>query len=125
MPESRQGLEKLDLLVVADPHPTTWACWRAQERHLSAADLHASSRWRRLAYRLDRSIQWGRADRQAIFESKDDYDVMYMLGQEVRLRRHACSEHQGRERAVSARTSCARSTVAAGRPVIAASHRSA
>src|SRR3546814_12597214 len=25
MPESVKALEKLDLLVVADPHPTTWA----------------------------------------------------------------------------------------------------
>ena len=42
MPEVAKGIEKLDLLVVADPHPTTWAvALRAQERHLSAADLHA------------------------------------------------------------------------------------
>ena len=25
MPEAAKGIEKLDLLVVADPHPTTWA----------------------------------------------------------------------------------------------------
>src|SRR5947207_15970242 len=25
IPESLRGLQKLDLLVVADPHPTTWA----------------------------------------------------------------------------------------------------
>jgi len=30
IPESLKGLKKLDLLVVADPHPTTWAALAVQ-----------------------------------------------------------------------------------------------
>ena len=41
IPEAVKGLEKLDLLVVADPHPTTFAALGdRQGQHLPAADLH-------------------------------------------------------------------------------------
>ena len=65
MPEAAKGIEKLDLLVVADPHPTTWAVLsRAQERHVSVADLHAV-RDQRLAHGIQPLDPMGRADRQA------------------------------------------------------------
>ena len=65
MPEAAKGIEKLDLLVVGDPHPTTWAALeRAQERHLSAADLHAV-RDVGLAHGVEPLAAMGRADRQA------------------------------------------------------------
>jgi len=42
MPEAAKGIEALELLVVADPHPTTWAVLgeRKDNQHLSPADLH-------------------------------------------------------------------------------------
>ena len=67
IPESMKAMAKLDLLVITDPHPTTWARCRsrpAQGRHLSAAGLHPV-RDLRLARRVQPLDAMGRADRQA------------------------------------------------------------
>ena len=126
MPEAAKGLEKLDLLVVADPHPTTWAVLGgAQERHLPAADLHQLET-RRLAHGVEPLDAVGRADRQADLRIEGRLRGHVPARQEARLRRPDVQEHQGREqRCRWPRTSCARSTAAAGRPAIAASRRSA
>ncbi len=68
-----------------------------QERHLSAAGLH-QLRDERVAHRLEPLAAMGRADRPPVFESKNDYDVMYMLATQARLRRPDVQEHQGRQR---------------------------
>ena len=84
MPEAAKGIEKLDLLVVADPHPTTWAVLaRAQERHLPAADLRPATRCDGSRTASNRSIQWGEQIVKPIFESKDDYEVMYLLAKKL------------------------------------------
>ena len=126
MPQAQKGIETLELLVVADPHPTTWAALApdAQERHLSAADRH-QLRDHGLAHGVQPRDPVGRADRQADLrvEGRQRGDVSPR--QEARLRRPDVQEHQGREqRAGAPRTSCARSTAAAGRPATAASRRS-
>ena len=97
IPEASKGIEKLDLLVVADPVPTTWAVHgRAQGQHLPAADRH-QLRDRRLAHRLEPLDPVGRADRQADLrvEGRQRGDVP--AGEEARLRRQDVQEHQGRE----------------------------
>ena len=83
MPEAAKGIEKLDLLVVADPVPTTWAVLsRAQGQHLPAADRHQlRDRGSRTA--SNRSIQWGEQIVKPIFESKDDNEVMYLLAKKL------------------------------------------
>ena len=78
MPEAAKGLEKLELLVVADPHPDhLGGARRAQERHLSAADLHAVRDATGSRTASNRSLQWGEQIVKPIFESKNDYEVMY------------------------------------------------
>jgi len=70
MTEMVKGLEKLELLVVADPHPTTFRRdLGAQEWHLSAASLHAvRDLW--LAHRVQPFAAVGRAGRQADLRSR-------------------------------------------------------
>ena len=96
-PEVAKGIEKLDLLVVADPHPTTWAVLsRAQERHLPAADLHQFE-MRRLAHGVEPLAPVGRADRQADLRVEGRLRGDVSPRQEARLRRPDVQEHQGRE----------------------------
>ena len=79
MPKAAEGIEKLDLLVVADPHPTTWAVLgeRKDNTYLLPICTQFETSGSRTA--SNRSLQWGEQIVKPIFESKNDYDVMYML----------------------------------------------
>lgn len=79
MPEAVRGLEKLDLLVVADPHPTTFAVLanRRENTYLLPICTQFETNGSRTA--SNRSIQWGSQVVKPIFESKDDYEALYRL----------------------------------------------
>ncbi len=82
IPESTKGMNKLDLLVVADPHPTTWAslavdAGRKDNMYLLPICTQFESAGSRVA--SNRSIQWGEQIVPPIFESKDDSEVVYLL----------------------------------------------
>jgi formate dehydrogenase major subunit len=83
MPDAVKGLEKLDLLVIADPHPTSYVSMGGRKNGTYLlADLHAV-RDLRLAHGVEPLPAMGRAGREAIFESRDDYDVMYRLAKKL------------------------------------------
>ena len=98
MPEAAKGIEKLDLLVVCDPYPTTWSV--LSERKNGTYLLPACTSFEMNGSRTasNRSLQWGEQIVKPVFECKNDYDVMYMLAPQARLRRPDVQEHQGRER---------------------------
>jgi len=79
MPEAAKGIEKLDLLVVVDPVPTTWAV--LSERKDGTYLLPAATSYEVNGSRTasNRSIQWGQQIVKPIFEAKDDNEVMYRL----------------------------------------------
>src|SRR5919202_720638 len=83
MPEVAKGLEKIDLLVVADPHPTTWAVLseRKNDTYLLPICTQFETKGSRTA--SNRSLQWGEQIVKPIFESKDDYEVMYLLAKKL------------------------------------------
>src|SRR2546421_12330 len=79
MTEMVKGLEKLELLVVADPHPTTFAA--ISERKNGTYLLPACTQFETSGSRTasNRSLQWGEQIVKPIFESKDDYEIIYRL----------------------------------------------
>jgi formate dehydrogenase major subunit len=79
MPEAVKGLEALDLLVVADPHPTTFAVLgnRRDNTYLLPISTQFECDGSRTA--SNRSVQWGSKVVNPIFESKNDYELMYRL----------------------------------------------
>jgi formate dehydrogenase major subunit len=79
MPEAAKGIEKLDLLVVVDPVPTTWAV--LSERKDGTYLLPAATSYEVAGSRTasNRSLQWGEQIIKPIFEAKDDNEVMYLL----------------------------------------------
>jgi formate dehydrogenase major subunit len=85
MPEAAKGLENLELLVVADPHPTTWAA--LSERKNNTYLLPICTQFETAGSRTasNRSLQWGEQIVKPIFESKDDYEVMYILAKKLGL----------------------------------------
>jgi formate dehydrogenase major subunit len=86
IPESLKGLAKLDLLVIADPHPTTWAslsveAGRKDGTYLLPVCTQFESSGSRVA--SNRSMQWGEQIVKPIFESKDDYQVIYLMAKKL------------------------------------------
>jgi formate dehydrogenase major subunit len=83
MPEAARGIEALDLLVVGDPHPTTWAVLseRKNDTYLLPICTQFETSGSRTA--SNRSLQWGEQVVKPIFESKDDYEAMYLLAQKL------------------------------------------
>jgi len=85
MPKAAEGIAALELLVVADPHPTTWAVLgeRKDNTYLLPICTQFETSGSRTA--SNRSLQWGEQIVKPIFESKDDYEVMYLLARKLGL----------------------------------------
>jgi formate dehydrogenase major subunit len=86
IPESLKGLKALDLLVVADPHPTTWAslavqAGRKENMYLLPVATQFECKGSRVA--SNRAMQWGEVIVKPIFESKDDLEVMYLIAKKL------------------------------------------
>jgi formate dehydrogenase major subunit len=82
IPESLKGLAELELLVVADPHPTTWAslavkAGRKDGIYLLPVATQFECKGSRVA--SNRALQWGEQVVKPIFECKDDLEVMYLM----------------------------------------------
>jgi formate dehydrogenase major subunit len=83
MPQAAEGIEKLDLLVVADPVPTTWAVLSERKENTYLLPIATSYETDGSRTSSNRSIQWGEQIVKPIFESKDDLEVMYLLAKKL------------------------------------------
>jgi formate dehydrogenase major subunit len=86
IPQAMKAMTKLDLLVIADPHPTTWAALsveagRKDGTYLLPVCTQFESSGSRVA--SNRSLQWGERVVPPIFESKDDYQVIYLMAKKL------------------------------------------
>jgi formate dehydrogenase major subunit len=83
IPDAVKGVEKLDLLVVADPYPTSFASMseRAENFYLLPACTSLEQDGSRTA--SNRSLQWGEQIVKPIFESKTDYEIIYLLARKL------------------------------------------
>ena len=83
MPQAPKGIEKLDLLVVADPHPTTWAALAERKNGTYLLPVATSYETNGSRTSSNRAIQWGEQIVKPIFESKDDLEIMYLLAKKL------------------------------------------
>jgi formate dehydrogenase major subunit len=83
LPEVKKGMEKVDLLVVVDPHPTTSAALpeRKNGTYLLPACSQLETRGSRVA--SNRSFQWGDQIVKPIFESKPDHEILYLFAKKL------------------------------------------
>jgi formate dehydrogenase major subunit len=79
MPDAKKGMEALELLVVADPHPTTFAALSDRRDNTYLLPICTSFETDGSRTASNRSLQWGFKIVDPIFESKDDYELMYRL----------------------------------------------
>jgi len=83
MPKAAEAMEKLDLLVVADPHPTTWAVLSGRKNGTYLLPVCSQFEASGSRTASNRSIQWGEQIVKPIFESKDDLEIMYLLAKKL------------------------------------------
>jgi formate dehydrogenase major subunit len=83
MPEAARGLAALELLVVADPHPTTWAVLGERKDNTYLLPICTQFECDGSRTASNRSIQWGEQIVKPIFESKNDYEAMYLLARRL------------------------------------------
>src|SRR2546425_9328513 len=78
MPKAAKGIANLDLRVVWRPYPTAWSV--LSERKNGTYLLPACTSFEMDGSRTasNRSLQWGEKIVDPVFESKNDYDTMYM-----------------------------------------------
>ncbi|MGG5807864.1 formate dehydrogenase subunit alpha [Falsiroseomonas sp. CW058] len=79
MPEAARALEALELLVVADPHPTTFAMQSGRRNDTYLLPICTQFECDGSRTSSNRSVQWGSKVVNPIFESRTDYEVMYRL----------------------------------------------
>jgi len=83
MPQAAKGIEALELLVVADPHPSTWAVLSERKNGIYLLPICTQFETSGSRTASNRSLQWGQQIVKPIFESKDDYEVMYLLAKKL------------------------------------------
>ena len=108
MPEAAKGIEALELLVVADPVPTTWAALSNRKDNTYLLPACTSYESRRLAHGIQSRDPVGRADRQADLRIEERQRDHVSPGEEARLRRPDVQEHQGRGQSAGRRRHPAR-----------------
>ncbi len=127
-PDVKKGLEALELLVIADPHPTNFvSLGRPEEQHLPLPDRHADGMLG-LAHGLQPLDPVGREGGRADLRVGTDYWVIYKLAQKLgfgqEMFKNIAMTKASSATSRSPNPCCARSTAAAGRPATRASLRS-
>jgi formate dehydrogenase major subunit len=79
MPEAARGLQTLDLLVVADPVPTTWAALSGRGNGTYLLPAATSYETAGSRTNSNRSLQWGEQIVSPVFECKNDLEIIYLL----------------------------------------------
>jgi formate dehydrogenase major subunit len=79
MKDVQRGMDALDLLVVADPHPTTFAALHSRTDNTYLLPICTQFEVDGSRTASNRSIQWGQKIVEPIFESDNDFAVIYKL----------------------------------------------
>jgi len=83
IPEAVKGMEKLDLVVVVDPHPTSFASMSERKDNFYLLPACTSLEMEGSRTASNRSLQWGEKIVEPAFESKNDYEIMYLLAKKL------------------------------------------
>lgn len=83
MQDAQRGMNALDLLVVADPHPTTFAALHSRTDNTYLLPICTQFECSGSRTASNRSVQWGQKIVEPIFESDNDYAVIYRLAEKL------------------------------------------
>jgi formate dehydrogenase major subunit len=90
IPEAVKGIEALDLLVVVDTVPTNWSS--VSQRRNGTYLLPSGTQFESSGTRTNssRSVQWYDQVVHPIFDSKEDYEIIYRLAARLGLADQMC-----------------------------------
>jgi formate dehydrogenase major subunit len=83
MPEALKAMEQIELLVVADPHPTTYSQISSRRNGTYLLPMCSGFEFEGSRVASNRSLQWGFKVVEPVWESRNDYDVMYDLARRL------------------------------------------
>jgi len=83
VPDSVRGIENLELLVVADPHPTNFISLARRRNGTYLLPISTQFECNGSRTASNRSVQWCEKVVDPIFESANDYWVIYRLAQRL------------------------------------------
>jgi formate dehydrogenase major subunit len=99
MPEMKQAMEKLDLLVVIDPYPTVTAV--LHDRTDNTYLLPAATQFETVGSvtASNRSLQWREKVMAPLFECKTDHEILYLFAEKFGFAEPMCKhiEVNGKE----------------------------
>ena len=90
MQDAQRGMDALELLVVADPHPTTFAALHSRTDNTYLLPICTQFECSGSRTASNRSIQWGEKVVEPIFESDTDYAVIYAMAQRLGFADEMC-----------------------------------
>ncbi len=83
MQDAQRGMDALDLLVVADPHPTTFAALHSRTDNTYLLPICTQFECSGSRTASNRSVQWGEKVVEPIFESDTDYAVIHAMAKRL------------------------------------------
>ncbi len=83
IPDAVKGLEQLELLVIADPHPTNFASLSGRKNGTYILPICTNFECDGSRTASNRSIQWGSKVVEPVYESANDYWVIMKLAQKL------------------------------------------
>jgi formate dehydrogenase major subunit len=83
IPDAVKGMEKLDLVVVVDPYPTSFSAMSERKNGMYLLPAATSLEMDGSRTASNRSLQWGEQIVKPVFESKDDYEIMYLIAKKL------------------------------------------
>jgi formate dehydrogenase major subunit len=83
LPEGIRAMDALDLLVVGDPHPTSFAAVHDRKDNTYLLPICTSLETDGSRTASNRSLQWGEQIVKPAFESKDDYNAIFLLARQL------------------------------------------
>ena len=83
MQDAQRGMNALDLLVVADPHPTTFAALHSRTDNTYLLPICTQFEVDGSRTASNRSVQWGQKIVEPIFESDNDFAVIYRISERL------------------------------------------
>ena len=83
IPVAARGLEKLDLLVVGDPHPTQWAVLGERKNGTYLLPICTQYETRGTRTASNGSLQAYQQIVKPLFESKSDGEILYLLAKKL------------------------------------------
>jgi formate dehydrogenase major subunit len=83
MKAAQEGMNALELLVVADPHPTTFAALHSRSDNTYLLPISTQFECDGTRTASNRSVQWGEKIVEPIFESQNDYWVIWKMAEKL------------------------------------------